>query len=134
MSAATQNSSPVTTEHNTSDAAKLRQRALARWDSEGGAGPDGPQKQQLHGDLTDDPPIPTVADVQQLHARIIALENLVIVLLAGTSDAQRDFAREMAGCISPRSGSARHPLTINAAHRMLGMIERAEHLRDALRT
>ena len=132
MNAAAQHLSPMTTERNISDAAKLRQRALARWDNEGGAGPDGPQNQQLHGGITDDTPTPTAAELLQLHARIIALENLVIALLAETSDAQRDFAREIAACILPRPGSTRHLLTIHAARQMLGMIERAEHLRGAM--
>ena len=34
----------------TPESAKLGQRALARWDTEGGAGPDGPQKQDLSGE------------------------------------------------------------------------------------
>ena len=38
----------------TADATRQRQLALARWDYEGGAGPDGPQKGSTAGDSTDD--------------------------------------------------------------------------------
>ncbi len=117
-----------------SDAATLRQKALARWDNEGGAGPDGPQKHDLSSSVIDDMPPPTDAELVQLRVRVIALENLMIALLVETSDAQRNLARDMAAYISPRPGSTRHPLTIHAAHQMLTMIERAEHFRDTMQT
>lgn len=108
------------------DAAKRLQKALARWDNEGGAGPDGPQKQDTPA-FPDDLPHQSDAElVLQLHVRIIALENLVFALLAGASDWQRTFARDMAASISPRPGSMQHPLTVQAARQMLGTVERAE--------
>ena len=112
----------------TPESAKLRQRALARWDTEGGAGPDGPQKNDLGGDLTSDTLSQSEMDIEHLHVRVIALESLVIGLLAGGSDAQRDFARNMAGYIAPQPGSTPHPLTTRASHQMLNSIERAEQL------
>ncbi len=107
--------------------AKQPQKSLARWDSEGGAGPDGPQKQHVSGDVTDVGFSAAEAELAQLHTRIIALESLMIALLAEASDGQRTAARDMAATISPRPGSIQHPLTIYAARQMLNMIERAEH-------
>jgi hypothetical protein len=104
-----------------------RQSALSRWDNEGGAGPHGSQE---HGvELTDIPPLTNV-DLVQLRIRVIALENLVIMLLAEGSDKQRDLAREMATYISPRSGFTQHPLTIQAAAHMNDLVDRAVHYRS----
>ncbi len=124
----------IDTTNEPSDANTLRQKALARWDNEGGAGPDGPQKHDPSSSIIDDMPPPTDAELVQLRARVIALENLMITLLAETSDTQRDLARDMAAYISPRPGSTRHPLTIHAARQMLTMIERAEHFRGTMPT
>jgi uncharacterized glyoxalase superfamily protein PhnB len=114
---------------NLSERTKRRQNALARWDNEGGAGPDGPQRNDRLGPVIDPMLRPTDAELVQLRIRVIALENLMITLLAETSDGQRDLARDLADTISPRPGSTRHPLTIHAARRMLNMIERAETFR-----
>ena len=116
------------TKPETPESAKLRQRALARWDTEGGAGPDGPQKNDLGGDLTSDTLGQNEMDLQHLQVRVIALESLVIALLAGVSDAQRDLARNMAVYIAPQPGSTPHPLTTRASHQVLNSIERAEQL------
>ena len=78
-----------------------RQNALSRWDSEGGAGPYGSQKHAV--ELTEIPPL-TNAELVQLRIRVIALENLMIMLLAEGSDKQRELAREMATYISPQVG------------------------------
>lgn len=72
----------------------------------------------------------TNAELVQLRIRVIALENLVITLLADTSDRQRTLAREMANYISPRPGFTEHPLTIHAAAQMIHLVERADHFRD----
>ena len=89
------------------DPSQQRQAALSRWDNEGGAGPCGPQ----------------------LRVRVIALENLVISLLAEAPDRQLDLAREMAAFISPRPGFTHHPLTIHAATQMIDLVDRAGHFR-----
>ncbi len=52
------------------------------------------------------------AELVQLQVRVIALENLMITLLADGSDRQLELAREMATYISPRAGFTHHPLTI----------------------
>jgi hypothetical protein len=104
-----------------------RQRALSRWDNEGGAGPREPQ---VPGDVQSEVPQLTNAELVQLRIRVIALENLVIGLLAGASDRQLVLAREMAAYISPRPGFTPHPLTIHAAGQMLDIVERSTHFRS----
>ena len=111
-------------------AALLRQRALSRWDNEGGAGPTGPQK----GPTETEGPVPmpenNAAEVGALHIRVIALENLVIALLGAASDRQLEQAREMARYISPRPGFTPHPLTTHAAAHMTDLVERASRFRS----
>jgi hypothetical protein len=105
-----------------------RQRALARWDNEGGAGPDGPATASPDNRIA----IPdlTNAELVTLRIRVIALENLIISLLATASDDQLKLALEMAGYISPRPGFTQHPLTVHAAAHMVDLVERANHFRD----
>ena len=104
----------------------LRQRALARWDNEGGAGPEGPQKNDRSSEAIDEPLTLLLAELEQLHGRVIALENLIIALLASSSEEPRALARGLAAKISPRPGSTQHTLTTHAARQMLNMVERAE--------
>ena len=72
----------------------------------------------------------THAEHTQLHVRIIALENLVIAMLASAADNQLECAREMAAYITPRAGATAHPLTTHAAAEMVSMVDRALHFRD----
>ncbi len=111
------------------DSSHQRQRALSRWDNEGGAIPDNPQKGLIAGDVQYEAPQLTNTELVQLRIRVIALENLVISLLAEASDRQRDLAREMAAYISPRPGFTHHPLTVQAAAQMTHLIDRAGHFR-----
>ncbi len=71
----------------------------------------------------------SAAEMDQLRIRVIALESLVVSLLAQASDRERELAREMAAYIRPRPGFTAHRPTTHAATRMLGMLDRAEHLR-----
>jgi hypothetical protein len=71
----------------------------------------------------------TAAEQANLHTRVIALENLVIALLADAGDAELARARGMAQYISPRAGFTPHPLTLQAAVDMNHMVDRAEHLK-----
>jgi hypothetical protein len=105
------------------------QRALSRWDTERGAGPCGPQEAPTS--IEDRIPIPEIgpAELRTLHIRVIALENLVISILATASDQQLDMAREMASYISPRPGFTHHPSTTHAAVHMIDLIERASRFR-----
>jgi tellurite resistance-related uncharacterized protein len=106
-----------------------RLRALSRWDNEGGAGPDGPQEHSLDVDLSKVPPLSN-AELVQLQVRVIALENLMITLLAEGSDRQLELAREMAAYISPRPGFTHHPLTVQAGAHMVDIVDRAIHYRS----
>ena len=106
-----------------------RQMALSRWDNEGGAGPCGPQEGQTSAEAQSEVPELTNAELVQLRVRVIALENLVISLLAEAPDRQLDLAREMAAFIAPRPGFTHHPLTIHAATRMIDLVDRASHFR-----
>jgi hypothetical protein len=112
------------------DSSEQRQGALSRWDSEGGAGPLGPQKGNVPSDVQREIPELTNAELVQLRVRVIALENLVIALLAEAPDRQLDLAREMATYISPRAGFTQHPLTIHAAAHMVDLVERAGQFRS----
>ena len=98
---------------------RLRTLALSRWENEGGAGPSGPVTQPPAGD----------AEAVQLRIRVIALENLVIALLADATADQRALVRDMADHISPRPGYTPHPLTLRAAGEMRSLLERADRFR-----
>lgn len=99
-------------------AARARSRAagLASWEGEGGAA--------LPPDDTPTPAPPP----ELLRQRVIALEGLVIALLATASEAQREQALAMADFISPRPGHTAHALTLRAAGRMRSLLARSRRL------
>ena len=105
------------------------QQSLLRWDNEGGA---GPCVSQIAPALVKDRVgVPMgEAELEALHVRVIALENLVIALLADASDRQLELAREMAPYISPRPGFTQHRPTTHAAAQMVDLIERACRFRS----
>lgn len=104
---------------------ELRRLALSRWESDGGS-----RASDIRGDDGSlDVPDLTNTELLQLRVRVIALENLVIAILADSSDAQRELARGMAAYISPRPGFTHHPMTIHAAAQMLHCVDRAELFR-----
>ena len=113
-----------------SDALQLRQKALSRWDNEGGAGPQGAQTSSVLSDAHADAPPLTNTELVQLRVRVIALENLIISLLAEASDRQFELIREMASYISPRPGFTPHPLTLHAATHMNNLVDRARHFQN----
>jgi hypothetical protein len=115
---------------NAVNAAEMRQKALSRWDNEGGATLGGHHESIRSAAAQSEVPPLTDAELVQLRVRVIALENLVISLLAHSSDRQLDLVREIAVYISPRPGFTPHRLTIRAAAEMIHMIERAGHFRD----
>jgi hypothetical protein len=115
-----------------SDPAEERYRAISKWDYEGGAGPRGSQQGWVYANEQSEVPPLTNAELMHLRVRVIALENLVIALLAQASDRQLDLVREMATYISPRPGFTQHPLTIHAAAHMNQFVERAGHFRDVI--
>jgi hypothetical protein len=101
------------------------EKALGRWDDEGGAEPDGPQLLAPESLAPTVSGPPSAAEWAEMHTRVIALETLVVALLATGTDAQRALARDMADLITPRPGATPHHLTAHAAHRMGDLIERA---------
>jgi len=91
---------------------------------------------RMSGQSSDPVPMPenAPAELGALHVRVIALENLVIALLATASDRQLELAREMASYISPRPGFTHHPLTTHAAAHMRDLVERASRVRLPIQT
>lgn len=102
----------------------LYRRALTRWENEGGA-----IASAVDITLTDVPDL-TNAELVQLRVRVIALENLIIAVLAESSDRQLQIARDMGDYIFPRPGFTHHSLTIMAAKHMIDLVERAVHFRN----
>ena len=114
-----------------SDQSPLRQRALSRWENEGGAaecrtrsGVRGAKGLAVAPELKD-------AELIQLRIRTIALEGLVAALLAEATDQQLDRVRKMAAFISPRVGSTQHVLTIRAAAQIVHLVDRAVQFRQS---
>lgn len=106
--------------------AEVYDRAVGRWENEGGT------FATTHDHLQD-----TVAgeigtvEAGHLRVRLITLENVVVALLAGAPQSQSELVREMAAYISPRSGKTPHRMTIEAAHHMLGLVDRAARMEAA---
>ncbi|MBA3581997.1 MAG: hypothetical protein H0W44_06025 [Gammaproteobacteria bacterium] len=126
------------------DPVQTREKALSRWDDEGGSvavQPDrtpneiqGETPNEIQGEtpsgIYSEVPALTHAELVQLRVRVIALENLLISLLSDASIEQLQQVREMASYISPRVGATHHPLTVRAAAQMNHLVERASHFRD----
>lgn len=80
-------------------------------------------------------PEPTVvgeigdAEEGNIRVRLVALENIVVALLAGASVSQRGSIRDMATYISPREGKTRHRLTVEAARNMIALLDRADQFK-----
>ena len=111
------------------ESAKQRQRALQRWNNEGGAGPGGrPFSVSIEAALASAPPLGN-AELVQLQIRVIALENVAIALLARATPAQIELVRDMAAYISPRPGFTPHLLTVGAAGEMLSLVDRSSPFR-----
>ncbi len=107
-----------------------REKALSRWENEGGAMPGGHHERSQSVGLQSEVFPLTTAELVQLRVRVIALENTVISLLARSSEQQLDHVRELAAYICPRPGFTPHHLTIRAAAEMNHLVERAGHFRD----
>lgn len=70
------------------------------------------------------------AEEGNLAVRLIALENIIVALLADAPESQSERVREMGSYISPRMGKTPHRLTIEAGRNMLALVERADHYRS----
>lgn len=102
---------------------EIHRRAIGRWENEGGAGAGWSHPKEVAtvaGEIGD-------AEDSNIRVRLIALENLVVALLAEAPEGQSELVREMARYISPRPGMTPHRLTIEAARNMLAIVERAAH-------
>lgn len=73
---------------------------------------------------------PGHAELVQLRIRMIAAENLLLALLAESSDDVRRKVRARAAEIQPRDTASDHPLTERAADEMLRLLARAERRSD----
>jgi hypothetical protein len=103
-----------------------RETALARWDNEGGAMVHKAQPAVgLRTPLVGEPELGN-AELVQLRVRVVALENVLVALLAQSSDEGTELARAMAAFISPRPGFTLHPITLHAAAQMIHLVGRAE--------
>jgi hypothetical protein len=114
---------------NSAEDLRQREKALSQWDTEGGAGPCGPQDNSNPDEEQTLAPMLTNGELVQLRIRVIALENLVIALLSEGSELQHERAREMATYILPRPDFTSHPLTIKAANQMTSLVDRALQFR-----
>ncbi len=105
--------------------AKTFKRAVMRWENEGGArGVRDPDtlRATIVGKVGD-------AEAVNIRVRLIALENIVVALLASGTQDGPELVREMAKYISPRSDATPHRLTTEAARNMLAIVKRADHCR-----
>ena len=109
----------------TIDTIEVRRRVLSRWENEGGA------TTKMAFETSAEAPDLTNAELVHLRMRVIALENLMIAVLAEGSDQQRQLALNMGGYIAPRAGATQHPLTVQASHHMTDLVHRADHFRAA---
>ena len=78
----------------------------------------------------DAPPL-TNAELVQLQIRVIALENLVVALLAHAPKQQLELVRDIAASIFPRPG-VEHRLTTQAAAQMEHLTQRSRRLQGCL--
>ena len=109
---------------------QLLRKALSRWENEGG----------LVASLAGEHPDATVArskappltntELEHLRARVVALESVMVTVLATASEAQIALVRAIAVYISPRPGATRHPLTKDACIQIVNLVERAEQLKS----
>ena len=109
-----------------------RSPALARWDDEGGApaGGDPRRRTAAFGGTSAGAGIaPSRAELVHLRMRVIALENLVLAVLAAGPGRQLGTVRDMAAYISPGAGCTAHPLTLKAAAQMVRLVARSAHFR-----
>lgn len=110
--------------------AEIHRRAIGRWEDEGGATPadslhNAPGRANyatVAGKIGD-------AEDGNIRVRLIAIENILVALLADAPGDSLELIREMSAFISPRPGATPHRLTIEAARNMMAIVERAEHYR-----
>lgn len=109
-----------------SDRLLQRRRALSRWENEGGAVCQ-PNTASDDRELAN-APVLSNSDLVRLRIRVIALENLVIALLA-RAPVELDLVREMAADMTQSPGFADDRMTVRAVDEMLHLLERSAHFR-----
>jgi hypothetical protein len=114
-------------EHTNFDAARARvcDGAIGRWENEGGADAelDENRRPTVVGEIGD-------VEAGNLRVRLVALENVIVALLAGATESQSALVREMASYISPRPGMTSHRLTVEAGRNMIRLVDRAAHYKN----
>ena len=109
---------------------EIHRRVIGRWENEGGS-VRAWHRDEMHVQANPATVAGEVGDAEaaNIRVRLIALENIIVALLANASEDRLELIREMAEFISPRPGMTPHRLTIEAARNMLAIVERAEHYR-----
>jgi hypothetical protein len=74
-------------------------------------------------------PLVTWVEWDHLRYRVVALENLLVALLAEGSASRLDRLREMSRHVAPRRGCTDHPVTLLAAAQIVHLVERARHVK-----
>jgi hypothetical protein len=108
---------------------EIYRRVIGRWENEGGAATHWEHEAQSVSDPTT--VVGEIGDAQEVNIRVrlIAIENIIVALLANAPGDRLELIKEMAEFISPRPGMTPHRLTIEAARNMLAIVERAEQYR-----
>ena len=104
-----------------------RRKALSRWENEGGAVCQ--PRTSTSEEALSNPAEPSGAELTQLRARVVALENLVIALLAHSPAEELDDVRAMAACLAEK-GASTLPDDSRTSDEMLRLLERSTHLRN----
>ena len=110
---------------NNPDRSRLLEKASSLSDRE--TGHEISAGQGRDGDLAERAPPLTNAELVQLQIRVIALENLMVALLADASDLQLSRVRDIAASIFPQAG-VEHRLTVHAAGHMEHLAQRSQRL------
>ena len=107
------------------DGLDIHRHAVGRWEDESDLLP----RRASPGDAT---VVGKIGDAEavNLRVRLIALENILVALLADAPESQSELVREMARYISPRAGASPHRLTVEAARNMEAIVARAAHYKQ----
>ncbi len=98
--------------------------SLSRWENEGGASEQPPAPASVSHLKTGQS---ICTELEQLHIRMIATENLLMALLAQDPDRTGQMADAIAKFISPRPGFTQHSRTLRAAAQMVHVVGRAHY-------
>lgn len=80
------------------------------------------------------PPVVTWVEWDHLRFRVVALENLLVALLAEGTTGRLDRMRETSRLVVPRRGCTDHPLNLLAAAQIVHLVERARHVKKQARS